>query len=79
MSIPRKKLHELIDLLPEDKTGEVINLLQNYVVQEDQSNRPDWDPEEFLGILDNLNINVKEECQKMREDWDNRGWDAISD
>jgi hypothetical protein len=80
MSIPKQKLHELIDLLPEDKTGEIINIIEKYIDKPSLAQQDnDWNPDEFLGILDNLNINVDEECRKMREEWDHRGWNAISD
>lgn len=79
MSIPKKQLHDLIDQLPDDKTGEVINYLKKYInLDSKKTDKTDWNPEEFIGILDNLSINVEEECQKMREEWDHRGWDAIS-
>lgn len=76
MSLPKQKLHELIDLIPEEKTGEIINLLQHYI-EADQVKTPK-NAASFRGVLKDWDINVEEECKQMREEWDHRGWDAIS-
>lgn len=37
MSIDRNKLHELIDLISEDKVEEVVVILKDYIEQKEQS------------------------------------------
>lgn len=75
MSLPKQKLHELIDLIPDEDSAEVVEYLQQYV---NKKKKGSFDPEKYFGILKDWDLNVEEECKKMREEWDHRGWDAIS-
>lgn len=76
MSIPKQKLHQLIDLIPDENNEEVVEYLQKYI---DQKHKEEFDPTKYFGILKNWDINVEEESKKMRAEWDHRGWDAIPD
>lgn len=75
MNIPKKKLHQLIDLIPDEDNEEIIEYLQKHI---DKKKKEVFDPGKYFGVLKDWDVNVEEECKKMREEWDHRGWDAIS-
>ena len=76
MSIPKQRLYELIDLIPDENNEEVIEYLQKYI---EKNKKKQFDPQKYFGILKDWDINVEDECRKLREEWDHRGWDAIPD
>jgi hypothetical protein len=76
MSVPKKRLYELIDQIPDENNQEVVEYLEQFVQKKQEKF---FDPEKYFGILKDWDINVEEECKKMRKEWDHRGWDAISD
>lgn len=74
MSVPKEKLYQLIELLPEDDNQEVVEYLENYIQKKQK--KQEVDPVQYFGVLKDWNIDVEEECKKMREEWDGRGWDS---
>jgi hypothetical protein len=68
MSVPKEKLHELIELIPDEDNEEVVLYLEDYI-QKKQKKEEEFDPEEFRGALKHLNINVEEESRKLRNQW----------
>lgn len=76
MSIPKKQLHDLVDLIAEEDRAEVVAYLEQYL---HYKTKEPFDPKRYFGILKDWDIDVEKECTRMREEWDHRGWDAISD
>ncbi|OGI02209.1 MAG: hypothetical protein A2Y25_04665 [Candidatus Melainabacteria bacterium GWF2_37_15] len=77
MSVPKEKLHKLVDLIPEEDNEEVVTYLENYINKKQKKN--EFDPTQYIGILADLDIDVEEECKKMRDEWEereNREWDC---
>lgn len=67
MSIPKERLHELVELIPDEKSSEVLLLLETYL--EKQKTSKNFDPSKYRGMLKHLNIDIEEECKKMRDEW----------
>ena len=76
MSIPKEKLHQLVELIPEENSEEVVAYLEDFIQKKQK--KEEFDPVKYIGILADLDIDVEEECKKMREEWDGRGWDSIT-
>ncbi len=76
MSVPKEKLHELINLIPDDNNEEVVVYLESYI--EKKKKKEEFDPVSYFGILKGWDIDVEEECKQMREEWEHRGWDSIT-
>ena len=70
MSVPKEKLHQLIELIPDENSEEIVEYLENYIQKKQK--KEEFDPAAYIGILSDLDIDVEEECKKMREEWDNR-------
>lgn len=67
MSVSKKEIYELIEQLPDDQTESVILYLKELFKQK---KKKDFDPEKYWGILKDTDINVEEECRKLRSEWD---------
>ncbi len=76
MSVPKDKLHQLIELIPDENSEEIVEYLENYIQKKQK--KDEFDPSSYIGILADLAIDVEEECKKMRDEWEereNREWD----
>ena len=71
MSLPNNKLNEIInDLnsLNSDELEQVVVLIKDFKAKKTSSKKTK--PSDFRGIWSNTDINVEEECRKMRDEWD---------
>jgi hypothetical protein len=72
MSVPKNKLHELIDLIPADKSDEIVIYLENFVKHDKSEEKTD--PVSFFGTLKDWDIDVEKESKRMRNEWNHREW-----
>ncbi len=70
MSVPKEKLHELIELIPDEKSEEIVAYLEAHVQKKQKKQK--INPSQYIGILADLDIDVEEECKKMRKEWEDR-------
>ncbi|GEM_PF-4443441 len=79
MSVPKKKLNELIDkikLLDENDAEKVVVIIEDFIKKKQSLKRKK--PSDYIGALKHLDVDVEKECNKMREEWEHRGWESIS-
>ena len=71
MSIPKKRLHELINELNDQDAKNLVDITEALILKRNKetSEVQEFDPEKFRGILKPLNIDVEKECRKLREQW----------
>ena len=79
MSLAKEKIDEIIqelNTLNPEEIEQVLELIRAFKLKSHQRDRKK--PSDYRGVWAHLDINVEEECKKMREEWDHRGWDSIS-
>lgn len=77
MSVPRDKIEQLIkklEQLDEKDAEQAVIVIEDFLKNKRGVKRKK--PSDYIGALSHLDINVEEECKKMREEWDNRGWES---
>lgn len=76
MSVPKEKLHQLVELISDENSDEIVAYLEEYIQK--KLRKEEFDPTQYIGILDDIDFDIEEECTKMREEWDGRGWDSTT-
>ena len=66
MSVPKDKLHELINELEDNQTSKVYDFLESLKQKQERQNKPS----DFFGIWKDANINVEKVCKELRDEWD---------
>jgi len=66
MSIPKDKLHELINELEDSQTSKVYDFLENLKKKQDKEKKPS----DFFGIWKDADIDAEKVCKELREEWD---------
>lgn len=67
MSVARKELLDLIGQIPENQVASVVLYLKDTILK---PVKKEFDPEKYWGILKDTDINIDEECKKLRDEWD---------
>lgn len=71
MSLPKEQLEQIInDLnsLNSEELEQVVILIKDFKAKNTLKTKEK--PSDFRGIWSHIEINVEEECRKMREEWD---------
>jgi hypothetical protein len=79
MSVPKEKLNELwkeLEQLNEKEAEQAVVILEDFIKNKKTIKRTK--PSDYIGALKHLDVDVEEECKKMRKEWDNRGWESIT-
>ena len=63
MSVPKDKLHELINELEDSETSKVYDFLEGLKKKQERQSKPS----DFFGIWKDANIDVKKVCKELRE------------
>jgi hypothetical protein len=66
MSVPKNKLHELINELEEEQTSKVFDFLESLKKKQEQKNKPS----DFFGIWKDADIDVEKVCKELGNEWD---------
>lgn len=66
MSVPKEKLHELIDKLSDNETPKVLDFLENLKKKQGEKTKPS----DFRGVWKNKNLDVEKICKELRDEWD---------
>ena len=71
MSLPKDKLHELIERLNDKDAENLIDITEALIIKREKEAQKgqEFDPEEYRGVLNHLNIDVERESKKLREQW----------
>ena len=71
MSLPQEKLDEIIselDSLNPEELEQIAVMIRKFKIV--TNSRQKKKPSDFRGIWSHLDINVEQECNKMRKEWD---------
>jgi hypothetical protein len=73
MSMPKDKLHQLIEDLDDKDAENLIDITEALIIKRktltNTTQTQEFDPEEFRGILKHLNIDVEKESRELRNQW----------
>lgn len=80
MGVPKEKLDELfnnLNTLNDDDAEQAVIILEDFIkTRTPKKKLKRKKPSDYIGALEHLDVDVEEECKKMRKEWNHRGWEA---
>lgn len=65
MSIPKDKLHELVNELDDNEAEKVLNFVESLKKKQSKTKTA-----QFIGMYKDLDFDVDKESEKLREEWE---------
>ncbi len=66
MSVPKDKLHELVNELEESQTSKVYDFLESLKKKQNKEKKAS----DYFGVWKDADIDVEKVCKELRDEWD---------